>query len=99
MSGCVEEGSSSPLGAAPSPNGVNFSVFSRSATGVQLLLFDRVDDARAARVLRLDPSAIDMGGTLDQQPLFAEPIAEPDSNDAAGGAQDQRREREEVPAP
>jgi glycogen operon protein len=53
----LRAGSSSPLGATPSPEGVNFSVFSRDATGVQLLLFDRVDDARAARVIRLDPSA------------------------------------------
>src|SRR5262249_56415625 len=51
----VEESSSSPLGATPSAAGVNFSVFSRHATGVQLLLFDRVDDAKAARVVRLDP--------------------------------------------
>jgi isoamylase len=53
----LDEGSSAPLGATPSPNGVNFSLFSRSATGVQLLLFDRVDEARATRVVRLDPSA------------------------------------------
>jgi len=52
----LEEGSSSPLGATPSPNGVNFSVFSRHATGVELLLFDEIDDAKAARVIRLDPS-------------------------------------------
>src|SRR5262245_19825551 len=52
----TEEGSSSPLGATPSADGVNFSVFSRLATGVQLLLFDGVDDAKAARVIRLDPS-------------------------------------------
>ncbi|HEY4908890.1 MAG TPA: hypothetical protein VIJ73_05285, partial [Methylomirabilota bacterium] len=57
MSDSLEEGSSSPLGATPSPNGVNFSLFSRYATGVHLLLFDRVDDAKAARVVRLDPSA------------------------------------------
>ena len=56
MSGGLEEGSSSPLGATPSPDGVNFSVFSRHATGVQLLLFNGVDDAKAERVLRLDPS-------------------------------------------
>ena len=37
--------------------GVNFSVFSKHATGVQLLLFDRVDDPRPARVIPLDPSA------------------------------------------
>src|SRR4029453_17805046 len=52
----VEEGSSSPLGATPSVDGVNFSVFSRYATGMQLLLFDGVDDAKAARVVRLDRS-------------------------------------------
>jgi isoamylase len=56
VSDSLEEGSSTPLGATPSPNGVNFSLFSRNATGVQLLLFDRADDAKAARVLRLDPS-------------------------------------------
>src|SRR5437870_9314288 len=52
-----ENGSSSPLGATPSPGGVNFSVFSRNATGVELLLFDGVDDLKAARVVRLDPAA------------------------------------------
>jgi pullulanase/glycogen debranching enzyme len=48
-------GHSSPLGATVVAGGVNFSLFSRSATGVELLLFDRDDDARPARVLRLDP--------------------------------------------
>ncbi len=56
MSGGREAGSSAPLGATPLPNGVNFSLFSRHATGVQLLLFDGVDDTKAARVVRLDPS-------------------------------------------
>jgi len=51
-----QDGSSSPLGATPSPDGVNFSVFSRHGTGVELLLFDAVDDTRAARVVRLDPA-------------------------------------------
>src|SRR5215468_2941580 len=50
-------GHSSPLGATVVDGGVNFSLFSRSATGVELLLFDRDDDARPARVLRLDPAA------------------------------------------
>ena len=57
MSDGLAEGSSSPLGATPSPDGVNFSVFSRHATGVELLLFDGADDTKAARVVRLDPSA------------------------------------------
>ena len=39
------------------PGGVNFSVFSRHATGVELLLFDGVDDAKPASVMRLDPTA------------------------------------------
>jgi glycogen operon protein len=50
-------GHSSPLGAAVVESGINFSVFSRSATGVELLLFDREDDARPARMMRLDPAA------------------------------------------
>jgi isoamylase len=45
-----------PLGATVTGGGVNFSIFSRSGTGVELLFFDRQDDARPARVLRLDPS-------------------------------------------
>src|SRR5215475_12039050 len=50
-------GHSSPLGATIVDGGVNFSLFSRSATGVELLLFDREDDARPARVMHLDPAA------------------------------------------
>jgi len=57
VTGSSEKGCSAPLGATPSPDGVNFSVFSRHATGVELLLFDGVDDRKAASVVRLDPSA------------------------------------------
>jgi isoamylase len=53
----ITEGSSSPLGATCSHTGVNFSLFSRHATGVTLLLFEGVDDTRASRVIRLDPGA------------------------------------------
>src|SRR5258708_30508053 len=49
-------GRSAPLGATVLPEGVNFSVFSRSASGVELLLFDREDDARPARVIPIDPA-------------------------------------------
>jgi isoamylase len=48
-------GRSAPLGATVGAGGVNFTVFSRSATGVVLLLFDHVDDACPAREIRLDP--------------------------------------------
>jgi glycogen operon protein len=43
-----------PLGATIEPGGVNFSIFSRAATAVDLLLFDRDDDARPSRVLPID---------------------------------------------
>ena len=49
-------GQSAPLGATLIDGGLNFSVFSRTASAVELLLFDREDDARAARVIRLDPA-------------------------------------------
>jgi glycogen operon protein len=48
-------GLSAPLGATPTPAGTNFSIFSRTAAGVELLLFDREDDSAPARVIRLDP--------------------------------------------
>ncbi len=48
-------GNSSPLGATVRRGGVNFSLFSRDATGVELLLFERPDDAKPGRVIRLDP--------------------------------------------
>ena len=49
-------GSSSPLGATCSDDGVNFSLFSRHATAVELLLFEGVDDPRPSRVIRLEPT-------------------------------------------
>ena len=48
-------GSSSPLGATLLPGGANFSIYSRSASGVELLLFDREDDGQPSRVIPLDP--------------------------------------------
>ncbi len=49
-------GRSCPLGATPGHGGVNFSLFSRSATGVEVLLFDREDDAVPSRAVRIDPA-------------------------------------------
>jgi isoamylase len=51
----VEVGRSCPLGASLVADGANFSVFSKHASAVQLLLFDRADDARPSRVIDLDP--------------------------------------------
>jgi glycogen operon protein len=48
-------GASAPLGATVVRGGVNFSVFSRHASGIELLLFDGPDEARPTRVVRLDP--------------------------------------------
>jgi len=53
----VTSGHSAPLGATPTPAGTNFSIFSRTASGVDLLLFDREDDQTPARVIHLDPAA------------------------------------------
>src|SRR6516225_2121615 len=45
-----------PLGAIPDGGGVNFAVFCRNATAVQLLLFDRADARQPAQVIDLDPA-------------------------------------------
>ena len=48
-------GLSSPLGATVVADGINFSIYSRSATGVELLLFDPAGDPNSARAIRMDP--------------------------------------------
>jgi glycogen operon protein len=49
-------GDSSPLGATVVDGGVNFSLFSRTAVGVELLFFDREEAATPSRVMQLDPA-------------------------------------------
>lgn len=49
-------GRAAPLGATVSHEGVNFSIFSRGATAIELLLFDREDDAKPARSITIDPA-------------------------------------------
>ncbi|MBV8551473.1 MAG: hypothetical protein JOY54_09245 [Acidobacteriaceae bacterium] len=51
----VERGSPHPLGANPGQGGVNFSLFSIHATGVELLLFAAPDAREPFQVIRLDP--------------------------------------------
>src|SRR4051812_37779301 len=51
----LNAGQSSPLGANVITGGVNFSIFSRTATGMELLLFDAADDAKPSRTIALDP--------------------------------------------
>ena len=50
-------GKSYPLGARLFHKGVNFSVYSRRASRVELLLFDDQDELDPARVISLDPAA------------------------------------------
>jgi isoamylase len=51
----IEKGKGHPLGACPDKEGVNFSVFSKHATGVELLLFDEHDCIEPIAVISLDP--------------------------------------------
>lgn len=55
MSG-IRSGTTYPLGASITPDGVNFSIHSKSCSAMELLLFDDVNDARPSRVIRLDPA-------------------------------------------
>jgi isoamylase len=50
-----ENGSPYPLGATVCPDGTNFSIFSASATGMELVLFGHPDESAAARSVTLDP--------------------------------------------
>ena len=50
-------GVSTPLGATVTADGVNFSVFSRHATGLDLLLFDHVEAGTPTRLVSCDPVA------------------------------------------
>ena len=51
----VRRGASEPLGATLQEDAVNFSVFSKNATPLELLLFDSADAITPACVIRLDP--------------------------------------------
>jgi isoamylase len=51
----INPGRSFPLKATVSPEGVNFSVFSKGAAAVELLLFRKMDAPQAERVIALDP--------------------------------------------
>jgi glycogen operon protein len=54
-SNAVEPGKSFPLGASLVAGGANFSVSSKHASAVQLLLFNRADDIGPSRVIDLNP--------------------------------------------
>lgn len=48
-------GSPSRLGARLEGDGVNFNIYSKHATGLDLLLFEHEGDAQPSRVIQLDP--------------------------------------------
>ena len=50
-------GRSYPVGATLTPAGANFSIYSRNASGMELLLFDREDDPKPSQIIGLDPDA------------------------------------------
>ncbi|HWD07734.1 MAG TPA: glycogen debranching protein GlgX, partial [Actinomycetota bacterium] len=52
----TDAGQPHPVGSTVQPGGVNFSIFSRHATGVDLLLFDSHDAPEPIQVISLDPT-------------------------------------------
>src|SRR3954470_17795610 len=50
-------GASAPLGATPVDDGVNFSLFSKRAVAIDLLLFEHAEDGQPTRTIRLNPVA------------------------------------------
>ncbi len=55
MGSTEDFGRSSPLGATLRDGGVNFSLYSRNASKVELLFFDREDDSNASRIIPINP--------------------------------------------
>src|SRR5258705_6624983 len=51
----TKEGDPYPIGATITNGGINFSLFSRNATSVDLLLFENFDDADPAQIIQLHP--------------------------------------------
>ncbi len=57
MTTVVESGETAPLGASVCPDGVNFSVFSKHASLIELLLFDDGDSTQPSHIIPLDPQS------------------------------------------
>jgi glycogen operon protein len=51
----VTPGKSFPLGATVQEGGVNFSIYSKNSTAMELCFFRVADDATPQRVIQLDP--------------------------------------------
>src|SRR5689334_11008684 len=61
-SALAEPGTSAPIGPTMGEGGVNFSVYSQHATGMDLLLFDDAADDAPGRVIALDRRGHRTGG-------------------------------------
>ncbi len=48
-------GQSFPIGSSLQKEGVNFSLFSKNADGIDLLLFDNANDTEPTQIIKLDP--------------------------------------------
>jgi isoamylase len=55
LSTAIEPGGRFPVGATADREGVNFSVYSRQATAVKLLLFEAPESTEPAEIVELDP--------------------------------------------
>lgn len=51
----IRPGQSFPLGATLYPDGVNFSVYSKNAAGIDLLLFNEASGPKPPQIISLDP--------------------------------------------
>ena len=54
--GVVEPGIAHPLGATVTPGGVNFCVYAKHATGIDIQFFYAAEDLTPMRVVTLDPA-------------------------------------------
>ena len=66
-------GRSYPLGANIIDGGINFSVYSKNAAKIELLLFDEVNSARPSRIIEFDP---EKNRTYHYWHLFVEGLQE-----------------------
>jgi isoamylase len=53
----IDRGQSYPPGSKVGPDGTNFSLYSRAASKVEILLFDHPDDAVPTRIIELDAAS------------------------------------------